>query len=391
LGAILVVVAAASSTAQVGVEVRTVDREPLTGELVQFSLHEGLILRPEAAAEPLSISPRDIVRITPLAAAADHPRGPIRLLLDTGDVLYGQLSGHGPEKFVLDTILGNQVAVPFERVQLLTTQLAEQRRWSGAIGSLSSAPRDEDVVLLSNGDMVKGLLSRLDPQMMTLERAGGERQIDFAVTVALFLANEPRSAPDGVHAWLRFADGSSLGASEVHWTPAGLDVSCFDGTFQGLSQERLRDLEIRGARWSWLGQDVPLAGSEHTAQLSLTWPARQDSNAIGGRLRLRGSTFERGYGVHSRSVLTFDLDGRYTAFSTICGLDDAAGEYADVAAAVVVDGVVAWENPSITRSQAPQQLHLDVSGAKALQLQVDFGANGDLQDYFDWADAALIQ
>ena len=51
------------------------------------------------------------------------------------------------------------------------------------------------------------------------------------------------------------------------------------------------------------------------------------------------------------------------------------------------------ENVEVTIETFPPgaELYLDVSGAKALQLQVDFGANGDLQDYFDWADAALIQ
>ena len=58
---------------------------------------------------------------------------------------------------------------------------------------------------------------------------------------------------------------------------------------------------------------------------------------------------------------------------------------------VVLDGRTLWERASMTRRDPPEHLELDVSGGDVLELRVRFGANGAMQDYFDWADAALVR
>ena len=40
-----------------------------------------------------------------------------------------------------------------------------------------------------------------------------------------------------------------------------------------------------------------------------------------------GRTYERGLAVHSRCILTFDLNGRYSRFETLVGFDEARGHW----------------------------------------------------------------
>ena len=112
---------------------------------------------------------------------------------------------------------------------------------------------------------------------------------------------------------------------------------------------------------------------------------------LGGPLSIGGRGFESGIGVHSRSVLTYELDGQYREFTAQCGLDDAAGLMGDVSASIVVDGEVKWEERHMRGGTQPRAVRIDVSGARTLKLRVDFGGNGDVRDRFDWADAALIR
>jgi len=118
---------------------------------------------------------------------------------------------------------------------------------------------------------------------------------------------------------------------------------------------------------------------------------RTNRNVIGGALSVGGQQFDRGLGVHSASLVRFNLHGEYQEFTTRCGIDDSAGGLADVTARIIIDGTTKWEKARMRAGQPPQHVRVDLRGAQTLELHVSYGDNGDVQDRFNWADAALIR
>ena len=381
---------APSAEARIRVAVRTIGHQILTGELIEFSLDGGVRLLPPGASEPVTIPPVEVVRIRNLSPA-EETAAPLCVLLTGGDRIYGTISGSSPDQLIFDTVMRKRIAIPLERIRACLTPKASLPQWQKrAEQVIGAAESSEDRLLMVNGDILRGFLVRIAPEKIIFEHAGREMEIDPALMVALAMVPEPYVAGSAPRVRLEFVDGSMLTVSRVRWTPDGLDLTFFDGSLQGLSPQALRSAEIRGGRWIWLSSLTP-SKYEHTPLLSLKWPYRIDKNVLGGPLSIGGQPFDSGIGVHSRSVLTFELGGQYREFTTQCGLDDAAGLMGDVSASIIVDGEVKWQERHIRGGTPPRAVRIDVSGAQTLKLRVDFGGNGDVRDRFDWADAALIR
>jgi hypothetical protein len=91
--------------------------------------------------------------------------------------------------------------------------------------------------------------------------------------------------------------------------------------------------------------------------------------------------------------LEYDLDGQFEQFRACLGFellpaDAVAGR---VAARVLVDGKVQFENPDVRSNDEPKTLIIDVRMANHLTLEIDFGQDQDVNDRVVWANARLIR
>jgi hypothetical protein len=152
----------------------------------------------------------------------------------------------------------------------------------------------------------------------------------------------------------------------------------------------VRSVRFRGGQMTYLS-DLEPSQVEETPFFSLRFPWRRDVNLAGEPLKMDGRTYDRGLAVHSRSVLTYDLDGRYTTFEALAGFDEAAKGRGRIACRVLADGKELYANPDLRGDAPPARLALPVAGAKRLQLVVDFGRDQDTGDRVIWADARLYR
>ena len=385
-----VCLAASSVAGDVRVVVRTLDHEGIRGELIEFGLTQGLILHTLEGDDRISLPYDEVVEITNLSAKPTGASG-LCVILTNGDKLYGTVSGSGPDQMILDTLLGPRLAIPLDRVRACLTSKAREPRWrSAAQRMMKTDGTDEDRALMSNGDVMKGLVVGIEPRQILFESGDRELSLDLDLVVALALAGEPYPIEPGPRARLTLIDGSVLTVSRLHWVQAAVELTFFDGTLQGVPPEAIRAVEVSGGRWTWLAT-LPPSSFKHTPMLTLNWPYTIDQNVLGDVLSIGGRKFKHGIGVHSRAVMSFDLGGRYREFTTYCGLDDSAGPLAGVTAVILVDGKTKWQKERIRAGFPPESVRIDIQGAQTLELRVEFGENGDIQDRFDWADAALIR
>jgi hypothetical protein len=147
---------------------------------------------------------------------------------------------------------------------------------------------------------------------------------------------------------------------------------------------------FRGGKVTYLG-DLKPSKVEETPFFGHRLPWRRNVNLMGAPLLMNGQTYARGLAVHSRCVLTYDLDGRYSRFESLVGFDDASRGKGRVACRVLADGKELYSNPDLRADQPPVKLSLSVSGTEQLRLSIDYGRGQDTGDRVIWANARLLR
>ena len=122
---------------------------------------------------------------------------------------------------------------------------------------------------------------------------------------------------------------------------------------------------------------------------------RNDRTVTGAPLRIGGIRFQKGLGVHSRSRLSYALDGRYRAFHASIGISDEVDTLpanGRVVFRVLVDGKIAYKSPVVSSEDAALSIPaVDLTGARSIALEVDFGDDSDAGDRAIWGNPILLR
>ncbi|HEY1861524.1 MAG TPA: NPCBM/NEW2 domain-containing protein, partial [Gemmataceae bacterium] len=127
---------------------------------------------------------------------------------------------------------------------------------------------------------------------------------------------------------------------------------------------------------------------------NLDWPLVADASVSGLDLRLAGSCYDKGLGLHSESRVTYNLAGGYHWFEALVGLEEQSnGKTGSARVKILVDGKPkpVDGDEELTGKSKPLAVRLDVQGAKELTLVVEFGKRGDILGRVNWIDARLIK
>lgn len=111
----------------------------------------------------------------------------------------------------------------------------------------------------------------------------------------------------------------------------------------------------------------------------------------GGPITINGKEYKKGLGVHAPSEIVYDLDGRYSRFTSDVGVDDymGPGTPASIVFQVFADGEKLFDSGLMKANTDTKKVDVNVEGVKELKLVVTDGGNGNGSDHGDWADAWL--
>ena len=144
-----------------------------------------------------------------------------------------------------------------------------------------------------------------------------------------------------------------------------------------------------------LGNDN-LLGDEAMA----LWKMHRDELPMGPYgpqpLTLRGRTYRKGVWLFPKCRIDYGLDGRYTTFQALAGVDDETAFNcaspdgpSQVRLTILVDGDEVW-NHLIDAPADPVDIQLEVADARTLSLLVDFGDGESACDFLDVVNARLL-
>jgi hypothetical protein len=262
---------------------------------------------------------------------------------------------------------------------------------------LAGEARTRDVLLLRDGDRIEGTFKGLVRGAFRIEPEGKQAvEVRQELVAALAFNSElvSRARPRGISGHLILTGGGRLVLVSAR---LGANGETLRGRLPGgvsftVPLADVAALDLRQGCAVYLSDLKPLA-YQHTPFFGVRWPYVLDANVANRALRLGGSVYDKGVGMHSRSRLTYDLRAGFRRFEALVGLDERTGRGGLARIQVLVDGkpVPLGRDGELSGRDKPKSLRVDVSKGRELTLVVDFGRFGDVQGHVNWADARLIK
>ncbi|MBI2611893.1 NPCBM/NEW2 domain-containing protein [Candidatus Gottesmanbacteria bacterium] len=101
--------------------------------------------------------------------------------------------------------------------------------------------------------------------------------------------------------------------------------------------------------------------------------------------------YEKGFGTHANSLLTFDLNRKFSRLKTDVGVDSEGGTDASVVFKIHGDDKLLYESEKMGRFDFPRHIDVNLKGVKTLILEVTDGDDGINNDHADWLNPILYK
>lgn len=109
----------------------------------------------------------------------------------------------------------------------------------------------------------------------------------------------------------------------------------------------------------------------------------------GTTIRLNGTAYAKGLGVHAPSSVEYRLNGRCTNFAADIGVDDEVGMKGTLIFQVWADGTKLYGSGPMEGSTATKSVNVNITGRSELRLVVLGGLDSLAFDHADWANARV--
>lgn len=331
----------------------------------------------QPGSAPLTVTPQDLL-------AVDFGKIPGRELPPTvrmanGDQVVGKVTFPSPRTVKIAAGWGS-LTLPLRSCAAI--RFNDKAALPGSV--------TKDTLVLAT-DRVEGDVEGIANGKININLAGKSVPLDLSRVQALALAPRPRGdAPGGLQLGVDLGGGERITGKWVALTPDILTVKPEWGENLDIPVASISRLEVKNGKLVYLSALKPTE-VKYTPYLETSLPYKVDRAVSGRPLRLSGKVFNRGLGVHSKTELTYTLDGSYQSFASMVGVDDAVVGGGSVVFRVFGDDKPLFESPIIRGGDPAVQVKLNLRGVLQLRLEVDYADDGDAGDHADWADARLLR
>jgi hypothetical protein len=352
------------------------------------------------------ILPHDDLVSVEFPAPPPRQAAPAQAVLANGDVLYGSIESESDVALRLRTPFG-PVALRFEHLRRLTILTTRGGRWTRAPDLARG-----DLIRLASGEEDVGVVERVGETQVGFRSAILKERLNYPLRDVAEIHFQPVGArslfePGRLFASVALSDGSSIRGNLRSLAPEGVkldaEVASLGETVLPLGQ--VASIAFHNGSLVYLSDLAPTAAAEKPfVGTGPTFFPHQRDRAVTGDDRpisVDGKRYARGLGVHARSELAFALEGKFSTFQAVAGLDDSAAGGGSVVFKVIGDGKTLFDSGLVAGREwakrlegaAPgtKEIRVDVRGVRTLTLCVECGPDDDVLDRAAWADAKLIK
>ncbi len=379
-----------------GVDLQTLDGQRVQGKLVVLDAQRVVL---ETADGRRSLAVADLMSLKPSVAPRSTVPLPIAIDLVDGSRLCA-------EQFVV-TDGRAQITRPFGPATFSTDAVRSVRfveadepvlsQWSRLLEKQS----DSDVLVVRKGDSLnyhRGILRNITSDRVEFDLDGEVLRVKRSKVFGLVYYHPPGRVLAGAVATLTDTIGSRWTVRALALegnvlevtTPAGLTFHCPLARLARLDFSEgkivyLGQLKPRSVRWT------PYFGlKEEPPSREAFFAPLHDPPSGSSPLVLGGKRYTRGVALCSRTEVEYELPDGYRRFKAIAGIDDAYRPYGHAQLVIRADGRRLIET-TLTGTEPPRTIDLDITGVGRLTILVDFGRAMDLGDHVDLCEARIVK
>ncbi len=391
----------AALTAALPFEARLLDGSTVAGELTSLS-RSNVVLQSDGG--PVTHSLSSLATLSP-ASPRQPSAGSDGIWIELRDGSTMPVAGYEVTKSVAQ-IRGLQKGpslvptsaiywVRFDRLASEDAKTAKQ--WSDitavdAVGDLLVVRKDDAL------DYLEGIVRDIDAESCKFELDGEIIPVNRSKIAGIVYAQQGGADPPAPIGKLVMADGSRLELQEIDLEDDQLQVRTTAGTRHELQLGDVLRFDFTSGKIAFLSDleperatFTPLVGFEQPPQGLLGFYAyRRDVGFEQSPLRLDGKIYRKGLALATRTELVYKLPGKFRLFRSMVGIDDSTRHTGSVRLSIKGDGKVLWEG-DVRGTEPSQDLELDVSGVRRLEILADYGEGLDVGDRLNLADAQITK
>ncbi len=386
-----------SFAAAPSVEVRTLSGQAHMGTLLELS-SQRVVLATDSGEQTLAT--KDLLAVRVRAAVgkdAAKPQVWIELVDGTrlAAVEYTSRAGQATAKLVdgQDLTLSTKL-VTAVRLKEQNEKIA--RQWADIV----SAKRASDVIVIRREeaiDFLEGVLGDVSAEAVQFKLEGDAVNVKRP-RVEGFLYFHP-SVPALPPAVCEVAarDGSRIPATRIELreeqlllvTPSGLQLTRSWESIQELDFSLGKLRYLSDLQWDTVERQGYLGSAN--AKPDRFFEPRRDASFL-GPLRLGNKTYTKGIALKSQTKIVYRLPGKFSRLTGMAGINVQVAPAGHVR--LVIRGDQHMQpllDTTLSGTDAPLPLSLDLSGVRRLTIEVDFGEAGDAGDHLNLCDVRIIQ
>jgi hypothetical protein len=261
-------------------------------------------------------------------------------------------------------------------------QLAD--RWR----QIAAAKATGDSLVVRRGDnldQVTGIIRDVTEDVVQFESEGDVIQAKRAKLEGLLYYHPASGELPPRSALVTDVSGTQWSAKSLRKADDRLEIVSVAGVPVSLPLADLRRIDFSSGNSQWLDALEPE---------SIQWRPFIETKSTGAwlprPLLLAGQAYDHGLRVQSRTDLLFRLTGDARQFQALVGIDDRVRPAGNVRLVVSGDDRELFSQ-TITGSDEPLALGLDITGVKRLRILVDFGEQVDIADFLNLCDARITK
>ncbi len=314
----------------------------------------------------------------------------------TGDEkLFGRIGELSEETLQLTTPAQDLLKLPLARVIGIHFALLDRKETPEAFAKRLKTRGSEDTLLAQtkNSEVlaIPGVVERSENDKLHFLYQGKSRTLPLKQVEGLIMAVRPDVKPtDELRPTFTLPGGVIISGRWKDLDTSSWTIETAWGQELKLPAADIQGVRFLGGMMTFLSDLTP-SKVEETPFFGRRLPWKRDIGLLGESLKMNGQTYERGIAMHSRCVLTYDLNGRYASLETLVGFDDSARGKGRVDCRILGDGKELYANPDLRADGQPIKLTLPVAGVEQLKLSIDFGHGQDTGDRVIWANARLYR